>query len=499
VDKDAPVEVDTGSGSHSGTKDIIECNDEHVGKSVSNDLVDDSQQTSTLEDSCKKSELTESQTTTCNEDDQSHSALRFETSLCGHELKAGMGLAAAAKVFEAHRISAEEFRSFALSIIKNENLILKFRERYLLWEKDAPLVLGMTVFGLDLPVEPKDTNLVGLDDAVKAKCDAPGPASFGRRWRLWPMNFQRFKTIDHTNSVSSEEVFVDSKSDCQTSVVEPSPTSAMPISKFISISQVTTTIEFGSPNKANSNSVHGSALGAKEVDASRKNLGWPYNPFHVPEDVKKHGWGGAKLEAEWNDKFVEYEKKYSEEAAKLKAIIAGKLPAGWEKALPDGPTHQPIENLASFKAMPNTLMLRPADGNETAGSYKVAMVNRKRPSIVALCRQKFTQILGTPIEGVEKGGYTISDNSSGNKPDVILIRIGFELEIVVAAAKDLRKEGKTVIVVSFVSWELFDEQTDEYDENVLPASVIARVSIEAGSTFGWHNIAGRKGKAIGID
>ncbi|KAG5051902.1 hypothetical protein JHK87_004100 [Glycine soja] len=187
----------------------------------------------------------------------------------------------------------------------------------------------------------------------------------------------------------------------------------------------------------------------------------------------RHTLEGAKLEAEWNDKFVEYEKKYSEEAAKLKAIIAGKLPAGWEKALPDGPTHQPIENLASFKAMPNTLMLRPADGNETAGSYKVAMVNRKRPSIVALCRQKFTQILGTPIEGVEKGGYTISDNSSGNKPDVILIRIGFELEIVVAAAKDLRKEGKAVIVVSFVSWELFDEQTDEYDENVLPASVTA--------------------------
>ena len=75
VDKDAPVEVDTGSGSHSGTKDIIECNDEHVGKSVSNDLVDDSQQTSALEDSCKKSELTEPQTATSNEEDQSHSAL----------------------------------------------------------------------------------------------------------------------------------------------------------------------------------------------------------------------------------------------------------------------------------------------------------------------------------------------------------------------------------------------------------------------------------------
>ena len=118
-----------------------------------------------------------------------------------------MGLVAAAEVFEAHRISAEEFRSSALSIIKNENLVLKFRERYLLWEKAAPLVLGMTVFGLDLPIEPKDTIPVGLDDAVKAKNGAPRPASSGRRWRLWPMPFRRVKTIDHTDSVSSEEVF----------------------------------------------------------------------------------------------------------------------------------------------------------------------------------------------------------------------------------------------------------------------------------------------------
>ena len=149
--------------------------------------------------------------------------------------------------------------------------------------------------------------------------------------------------------------------------------------------------------------------------------------------------------------------------------------------------------------MPNTLMLRPAVGNETVGSYKVVVVNRKRPSIVALCRQKFTQILGTPIEGVEKGGYTISDNSSGNKPDVILIGTGFELEIAAAAAEDLRKEGKAVRVVSFVSWELFDEQSDEYKESVLPASVTVRVSIEAGSTFGWQKIVGSQGKAIGID
>ncbi|KAH7577776.1 hypothetical protein JRO89_XS01G0298000 [Xanthoceras sorbifolium] len=108
--------------------------------------------------------------------------------------------------------------------------------------------------------------------------------------------------------------------------------------------KVTTTIGFGSPNKANSYSVHGSALGAKEVDATRKNLGWPYEPFHVPEDVKKH-WSrhvpvGAGLEAEWNSKFAEYEKKYKEEAAELKSIINGEFPAGWEKALPgDGSWH----------------------------------------------------------------------------------------------------------------------------------------------------------------
>lgn len=165
----------------------------------------------------------------------------------------------------------------------------------------------------------------------------------------------------------------------------------------------------------------------------------------------------------------------------------------------DGPTHQPIEHLASFRAMPNILMLRPADGNETAGAYKIAIRNRKRPSILALSRQKLPQLAGTSIEGVEKGGYIVSDNSSGNKPGVILIGTGSELEIAAKAAEELRKEGKAVRVVSFVSWELFDEQSDAYKESVLPEAVTARVSIEAGSTFGWEKIVGKKGKSIGID
>ncbi|KAK7284241.1 hypothetical protein RJT34_18983 [Clitoria ternatea] len=228
VDKDASVENGTGSGSHSGNKDI-ECTDEHVDESVSNDYVDDSQQTSALEDACSKSETAESETqiATSNEEDHSHSGLGFEVSLCGHELKVGMGLIAAAEAFEAHRVSAEEFRSSAPSVIKNENLVVKFQDRYLLWEKAAPLVLGKAVFGLDLPVEPKDTIPVVQDDAVKPGDDGPGPASSGRRWRLWPIPFRRVKTIEHTSSdASTEDVFLDSESDLLSSVVEPSPTSA---------------------------------------------------------------------------------------------------------------------------------------------------------------------------------------------------------------------------------------------------------------------------------
>jgi len=165
----------------------------------------------------------------------------------------------------------------------------------------------------------------------------------------------------------------------------------------------------------------------------------------------------------------------------------------------DGPTHQPIEHLISFRAMPNIIMFRPADGNETAGCYKVGVLNRKRPSVLALSRQKLPQLPGTSIEGVEKGGYAISDNSTGNKPDIILIGTGSELEIAAKAGDELRKEGKTVRVVSLVSWELFEEQSDEYKESVFPAASTARVSIEAGSTFGWERYIGSKGKAIGID
>lgn len=165
----------------------------------------------------------------------------------------------------------------------------------------------------------------------------------------------------------------------------------------------------------------------------------------------------------------------------------------------DGPTHQPIEHLASFRAMPQMLMFRPADGNETSGAYKVAVLNRTRPSCLALSRQKLPNLAGTSIDNVSLGGYTLSCNGKENKPDVILLATGSELEIAAKGAEVLRSEGKAVRVVSMVCWELFEEQSDEYKESVLPEAVTARVSIEAGSTFGWERYIGLQGKAIGVD
>jgi transketolase len=163
----------------------------------------------------------------------------------------------------------------------------------------------------------------------------------------------------------------------------------------------------------------------------------------------------------------------------------------------DGPTHQPVEHLASFRAMPDMLMMRPAGGNETAGAYKVAVTNRKRPTTIALSRQNMPNLPGTSVDGVAKGGYIIKDCTG--TPDVILMGTGSELELAYNAAAALEKEGKKARVVSLVCWELFEAQPEAYRESVLPAGVTARVSVEAGTSFGWAKYLGLKGKHVGID
>ncbi|MCC5666022.1 transketolase [Nostoc sp. CHAB 5784] len=391
--------------------------------------------------------------------------------------------------------------------------------------------------------------------------------------------------------------------------------------------KVTTTIGYGSPNKANTAGVHGAALGGDEVALTRKNLGWEYEPFVVPEEALNHTRKaverGAGYETEWNKTFADYKAKYAQEAADFERYISSKLPDGWDKVLPtytpedkgqptrkhseislnklaavlpeliggsadlthsnltevkgkgdfqkgqyenpnihfgvrehgmgaicngialhssglipygatfliftdymraairlsalsqagviwvmthdsigqgeDGPTHQPIETLASLRAIPNLLVFRPADGNETSGAYKIAIEKAKQnaPSLLAFTRQNVPNLAGTSVEGVAKGGYTVVD--SEGTPDIILIGTGSELSLAVSAAEKLTAEGKKVRVVSLPSWELFEAQDAAYKESILPKAVTKRLSVEAGSSFGWHKYVGTEGDTVSID
>lgn len=392
-----------------------------------------------------------------------------------------------------------------------------------------------------------------------------------------------------------------------------------------SLIKITTTIGYGSPNKANSHDVHGAALGANEVKATREQLGWEYAPFDLPSDALNHFRKsvdrGASYEAEWNKLLTQYKTRYPEDAALLERMVSGDLPNGWEKALPvytpeskkdatrnqsgitlnaiagvlpeliggsadlapsnktllkglgdfqkgqyqnrnirfgvrehgmgaicngiaahgsglipygatflvftdymrnairlsalaeagvlwvmthdsvalgeDGPTHQPVEHIASLRLIPNLIVIRPADGNETSGAYKIAIENRHRPTLLALSRQGLPNLAGSSINAVAKGAYIVS-NCDGT-PDIILIGTGSEVELCLNAAEVLIGEGKKVRVVSMPTWELFEEQDVAYKESVLPKAVKKRLAVEAGVSFGWHRYVGDEGATISID
>ncbi|MCH99389.1 phosphatidate phosphatase LPIN3-like, partial [Trifolium medium] len=201
---------------------------------------------------------------------------------------AGMGLVAAAGVFEAHRISAEDFANSAPSIIKNQNLVIKFKEMYLTWEKAAPLVLGAAAFGSILPVESKDAFPVEQDDALKSREDDQQSPSSGRRWRLWPNPFRRVKTLEHSYSdASNEDVFLDSESG---TLLEPTPSlsnQGSPHKQFVR-TNVPTNEQIASLNlKDGQNTVTFSfstrVLGTQQVDAHI--YLWKWNARIVISDV----------------------------------------------------------------------------------------------------------------------------------------------------------------------------------------------------------------------
>ena len=391
--------------------------------------------------------------------------------------------------------------------------------------------------------------------------------------------------------------------------------------------KVTTTIGYGSPNKQGTADAHGSVLGPDEIKLTRDNLGWEHEPFVVPDDALAHLRQavdrGASLEAEWNETWAQYKTKYTEKAAEFDRLLSGKLPDGWDKALPtykpedkqlatrkhseislnalakvlpeliggsadlthsnltelkgsgnfqkghyenrnvhfgvrehgmgaicngmalhgsglipygatfliftdymrgairlsalsqagviwvmthdsvalgeDGPTHQPVETIASLRAIPELTVLRPADGTETSGAYKVAVLNanQHRATLIAFSRQAVPNLAGSSIEGVAKGAYAVID--SEGTPDLLLIGTGSEVGLCVKAAEQLTSGGTKVRVVSMPSWELFEAQDAAYKESVLPKAVTKRLVVEAGISMGWHKYAGAEGDILAVD
>ena len=166
----------------------------------------------------------------------------------------------------------------------------------------------------------------------------------------------------------------------------------------------------------------------------------------------------------------------------------------------DGPTHQPIEHLMSIRAIPHMILLRPADANEVAEAWRVIMPLKKNPACLVLTRQgvpTFDRSKYASADGVAKGAYVLAD--SGGTPDVILIGTGSEVQLCVGAYEKLTADGVKARVVSMPSWELFRQQPDAYKNEVLPPEVKARVSVEAGTTFGWREHVGPYGEMVGRD
>ncbi|CAI1673876.1 Transketolase 1 [Serratia grimesii] len=388
-----------------------------------------------------------------------------------------------------------------------------------------------------------------------------------------------------------------------------------------------TVIGFGSPNKAGTHDVHGAALGAAEVAATREALGWKYAAFEIPQDIYAQ-WdakeAGKAKEAAWNDRFAAYAKAFPELAAEFKRRMNGELPANWKadakafveklqanpaniasrkasqnaletfgKVLPeflggsadlapsnltmwsgskplnedlagnyihygvrefgmtaitngialhggflpysatflmfveyarnavrmaalmkirnvfvythdsiglgeDGPTHQPVEQMASLRVTPNMSTWRPCDQVESAVAWQYGIERNDGPTTLIFSRQNLTQQPRTAeqLANVYRGGYVLKD--CAGTPEVILIATGSEVGITVEAADQLTAAGTQVRVVSMPSTDAFDKQDASYRESVLPAAVTARVAVEAGIADYWYKYVGLNGAIVGM-
>jgi len=238
---------------------------------------------------------------------------------------------------------------------------------------------------------------------------------------------------------------------------------------------------------------------------------WGYEGANIAFGVREHGMGGILSGMALHGGLLPYGSTffvfsdYMRPAIRLAALMKlhviyifthDSLAVG-----EDGPTHQPVEQLFSLRAIPGLTVIRPADANEVAEAWRIAVENENGPTAIILTRQNVPVIDRgklSPAAGLRKGAYILSDSSPG-KPDVILIATGSEVHLVLEAQEKLRAEGVKARVVSMPSWELFEQQPEAYRQEVLPPDVTQRVSIEAGATLGWHRYTGKDGEIIGID
>ena len=404
--------------------------------------------------------------------------------------------------------------------------------------------------------------------------------------------------------------------------IETAIASAQSVADKPSLIAVRTVIGYGSP-RAGTNKVHGEAMGPADAAATKKFFGFPVDQnFYVPDDALAN-WhmsleSGAAQETQWNDLFANYRRAFPELATEFERTQAGKLRAGWEKAIPtfdtakpiatrnagqqvmaaifedvpelfggaadltastktifknsphfaddssgrnvffgvrelamcaavngmavhgglrpfgstffvfsdyakpalrlaalmkanslfifthdsiglgeDGPTHEPVEHLMALRAVPHFTDFRPADANETAAAWRLAL-ERGGPTFFALTRQDLPVFDASKHDiyaGVSKGAYILEDAAN---PQVILIGTGSEVSVALGAARLLAAEKIQARVVSMPSWRLFDEQSPEYRVSVLPVDV-PKLSVEAGATQGWWKYVGLKGDVVGID
>ena len=410
--------------------------------------------------------------------------------------------------------------------------------------------------------------------------------------------------------------------------IETSVNSAQKESSKPTLIITKTHIGFGSPNKQDTSSVHGSPLGEDEVKLTKKNLGWPEDKtFFVPVEVSRHfksiitKWKNE--ENKWNDLFEKYKKKYPADAELFSSILSGNYSNDWKSNLPtfdnfeeklatrsasgkvlnaiaaslptliggsadlapsnntilkdrknfsadnrdgrnfhfgirehgmasimngmamyggvipyggtflvfsdylrpairlgslsgvkviyvfthdsiglgeDGPTHQPVEHLASLRAIPKLVVIRPADANETVKAWEVALEHKGSPVALILTRQKISVIDRSKYadaENLKRGAYILKD-TSGN-PDIILMASGSEVELIIKVAEKLEEESIKVRVVSFPSREIFESQGEDYKLKIFPPEIKARVSVEAGVAQGWDKYIGDDGEAISIE